>query len=53
MTGTCAACLHTNQSWSYLNHLVLGPVLGNREYVLGPVLGSREYVLGPVLGSRE
>jgi hypothetical protein len=22
MTGTCAACLHTNQSWSYLNHLV-------------------------------
>jgi hypothetical protein len=23
MTGTCAACLHTNQSRSYLNHLVL------------------------------
>jgi hypothetical protein len=23
MTGTCAACLHTNQSWSYLNHLVV------------------------------
>jgi hypothetical protein len=22
MTGTCAACLHTNQSRSYLNHLV-------------------------------
>jgi len=22
MTGTYAACLHTNQSWSYLNHLV-------------------------------
>jgi hypothetical protein len=22
MTGTHAACLHTNQSWSYLNHLV-------------------------------
>jgi hypothetical protein len=22
MTGTCAACLHTNQSPSYLNHLV-------------------------------
>jgi hypothetical protein len=22
MTGTCAACLHTNQSQSYLNHLV-------------------------------
>jgi hypothetical protein len=22
MTGTCAARLHTNQSWSYLNHLV-------------------------------
>jgi hypothetical protein len=21
-TGTCAACLHTNQSRSYLNHLV-------------------------------
>jgi hypothetical protein len=23
MTGTCAACLHTNQSRSYLNHLVV------------------------------
>ena len=23
MTGTCAACLHTNRSRSYLNHLVL------------------------------
>jgi hypothetical protein len=23
MTGTCAACLHTNQSRSYLNHLVI------------------------------
>jgi hypothetical protein len=23
MTGTCAACLHTDQSRSYLNHLVL------------------------------
>jgi hypothetical protein len=23
MSGTCAACLHTNQSQSYLNHLVL------------------------------
>ena len=23
MTGTSAACLHTNQSRSYLNHLVL------------------------------
>jgi len=22
MTGTCAACLHTNQSRSYFNHLV-------------------------------
>ena len=22
MTGTCAACLHTNQFRSYLNHLV-------------------------------
>jgi len=22
MTGTAAACLHTNQSWSYMNHLV-------------------------------
>jgi hypothetical protein len=22
MTGICAACLHTNQSRSYLNHLV-------------------------------
>ena len=22
MTGTCAACLHTNQAQSYLNHLV-------------------------------
>jgi hypothetical protein len=22
MTGTCVACLHTNQSRSYLNHLV-------------------------------
>jgi hypothetical protein len=22
MTGTCAACLHTSQSRSYLNHLV-------------------------------
>jgi hypothetical protein len=23
MTGTCAACLHTDQSRSYLNHFVL------------------------------
>jgi hypothetical protein len=23
MTGTCAACLYTNQSRSYLNHLVI------------------------------
>jgi tRNA(Ile2) C34 agmatinyltransferase TiaS len=27
MTGTCAACLHTNQSRSYLNHLVYGTVV--------------------------
>jgi hypothetical protein len=36
MTGTCAACLHTNQSRSYLNHLVQSkqPELG------GDVLGA-------------
>ena len=28
MTGTCAACLHTNQSRSYLNHLVCIPLDG-------------------------
>jgi len=27
MTGTYAACLHTNQSRSYLNHLVLGSIV--------------------------
>jgi len=26
MTGTCAACLHRNQSRSYLNHLVIAVV---------------------------
>ena len=30
MTGTDSACLHTNQSWSYLNHLVF-TVLHIRE----------------------
>jgi hypothetical protein len=28
MTGTCAACLHTNQSRSYLNHLVFDMFCG-------------------------
>jgi len=36
MTGTDAACLHTNQSRSYLNHLVLFGTddLGDRHSAL-------------------
>jgi hypothetical protein len=32
MTGTCAACLHTNQSRSYLNHVVYPPFSVVKEY---------------------
>jgi hypothetical protein len=37
MTGTCAACLHTNQSRSYLNHLVY---CGNRLQIENIFPGS-------------
>jgi hypothetical protein len=35
MTGTCEACLHTNQSRSYLNHLVVASgYLGGKKAAL-------------------
>jgi hypothetical protein len=33
MSGTCAACLHTNQSRSYLNHLVYAPAHPHAAYI--------------------
>jgi hypothetical protein len=33
MTGTSAACLHTNQSRSYLNHLVIPPMLRTQSFI--------------------
>ena len=44
MTGTCAACLHTNQSRSYLNHLVIPACLLRRSQqpVIGPCTETKK-----------
>ena len=46
MTGTDAACLHTNQSWSYLNHLVLlilGRIIPVMFYIIRITADSVKY----------
>jgi hypothetical protein len=55
MTGTCAACLHTNQSWSYLNHLVQSSYIVALDYNIKPVVGPviLALVLRTVLWSKS
>jgi hypothetical protein len=49
MTGTCAACLHTNQSRSYLNHLVFnGWIWPTNKTLRGIHMGCMITELGSV-----
>ena len=58
MTGTCAACLHTNQSRSYMNHLLQRPSyvekrLSVRPYVRELALGFKFFWIGITFYKQE